>query len=153
MIKGKRDTGPSPSPPARLPPSYPLHESTTLNPSKAPQTWKKTLPISRMGHRGQPGFQLQGWPGQSPLSPSPGAVPACPNQPYHRADAQVTLQPLNAQPEPGGLQREVKWHFSTETPKLQPLTSSTDHPRPLFPANPKVLVLPLTALLKEEKKN
>lgn len=97
-----------------------LHGSTTLSPNKAPQTWKNQFPSA-------------GWDthdtsvGQSPR-PQPLSLPK-----PAMADAQITL---NAQQEPGCLQREAKWHFSAETPKLQPPTSSTDHPRPLFPSNP-----------------
>lgn len=40
----KRDTGPSPSPPPGCHQATLLHESTTLNPNRAPQAWKNHSP-------------------------------------------------------------------------------------------------------------
>lgn len=121
------------------------HESTTINSNKAVQTWKKHFP---------PGWDT----GDSLDFSSRGEGRAnCPprlslpaQSPAH-ADVQLTPKPLHAQQGPGGLQREVKWHYSTEIPKLQPLISSTDHPRFLFPTHPKVSAFPLTSLFKEEE--
>lgn len=77
VIKGKRDTGPSPSPPGQAATKLPSPWKHHTKPQQSTPDMEKTLPIGRMGHRWHPGIQLQGWPGQSPPSPALGlSLPA-----------------------------------------------------------------------------